>query len=173
MTMDHLWGEWTDPQTACVRAIRFSHCGTWIEKKFAHADEAVGALKNQQTYGVLKAMRGTTPYSYISEAVQTITQEMQDLLHEVLCIGDVDELPSCFENSDESAKKVGQEWGDSPCGNRTKAQLIDEAYRIWEACEMSGLDDLSFGDNHWGNVGFHNGALVCIDFDPEFYETYA
>ena len=117
-------------------------------------------------------MRGTSEYSYISEAVQTITKEMQDLLHEVLCIGNVDELPSFFEDGDEFAKTVGQEWAKFPIGARSKAQMIDEAYRIWDACDVADLDDLSFGDNHWGNVGFHNGALVCIDFDPEFYETY-
>ncbi len=161
-----LWERWHATDTAVVIDIRFSTDGKWIEKRFCDADGAKAAMNNQQRFSELISLPGTESCSYISERVDTLSRDMVRVLHDVLHVDDVSDFFDCYSSFKDfwaAIKWHEAEWH----GARAEAQ------RLWTAMKNTPEDDMYFGDNHWGNIGFHKDGVVCIDFDEDFYHEPA
>lgn len=157
------WDPWFKPQGSMISQIRFSKCGTYVEKEYNCADIAANTLDNQLEHGTLGAWFGTTPERYISERVETIDEEFADILTEELEICDHQDLIEYYNDDmlEEFLKDVAE-----------VAEGYEEiATRVFDASHGSYF--LDFGDNHWGNIGYcPNGSdsFVCIDYDEVNYE---
>ena len=160
------WLPWEVPNGSVVSQIRFSTCGDWIEKEYYDEDVCQETLHNQREDGTLKCGPGTTGYSYVSQAVETLDEDFANMLFDNMYLNDHQDLIFKYED---------KEWDDfiDDCITACEfAGLCHKSYHkdivnVWDAAHES--EDLAFGDMHWFNVGYLNGAFVCIDFDTHNY----